>query len=110
MISQVLKSIAKSIRLRKISKAIVARPLSDEPLERLLDLCEGNQTTQFVMRSHGADRETIRALYISLVANGASNTPRPTTSYRMITANSTNQPAANAFSARVRRSVRLNVS
>lgn len=40
-------------------------------LEQLLDLCESDRDISRIMRVNNADRETLRAIYAELSANGA---------------------------------------
>lgn len=43
----------------------------NQALDDLLDLCESDSDLHKAMQAHGATRETLRALYKMLIANGA---------------------------------------
>jgi len=79
----VFRSLTKQWKLRRISRALGA-PLPktiqdlasharkrERALDQLLDLCESDPGRWQIMQAHNADRETLHALYLELVANGA---------------------------------------
>ena len=78
----ILQSIAKSIKLRKLSKRLgaestVAEILSndnkdkDNALNDLLQMCEADESVAAAMSQYGASRDELKELYYQLLANGA---------------------------------------
>ena len=92
----VVYSIRKYLRLRRISKKLACffdnapgaielaaeflkdfksgrkrQSESDSALEELLDLCESDSQVNSLLTRYGANRETLRRLYVVLLASGA---------------------------------------
>ena len=81
-----LRSLSKSLKLRKISK-VLGEPLwsrgfgveslldrsgrKDAVLEQLFDLAESDPGVRLVMQQHAASRDTLKQVYVRLCAAGA---------------------------------------
>ena len=86
MLGNLVRSLRKSGRLKRISKALDARlsvdnlfsgaDKKDQALSELFDLCEADPNLRQVLANYSADREQLKATYIALIANCAGQWAR----------------------------------
>ncbi len=87
MFGNLVRSLRKSRRIRRISKVLGANVLSvydlssdknkkDQALNELYDLCEADPVLSQVLANYSPNREQLKAIYIALIANGAGQWAR----------------------------------
>ncbi len=87
MFGNLVRSLRKSRRIRRISNVLGANVLSvydlssdknkkDQALNELYDLCEADPVLSQVLANYSPNREQLKAIYIALIANGAGQWAR----------------------------------